>query len=280
MCEFISALVLRNGDLVCDPEHTDSHEDLVDSIGYADKGNDAFVRVEFLPPDGNYADANAYGLRVDEDVKPDWFNDALEQRIIESLRDRVRRMIVADERRMLLGGCWILAAGANVRRAVKARIFIMLGSSQVGKMLGSSQVGKMLDSSQVGKMLDSSQVGEMRGSSQVGKMRDSSQVGEMRDSSQVGTMFGSSQVGTMCGSSQVGTMCGSSQVGTMCDSSQVGTMFDSSQVGKMCDSSQVGTMCDSSQVGTMHSQSTIKAMSDTARVRETCASCFTGSKPN
>jgi hypothetical protein len=185
VCKFLSALVLRNGDIYTRPEATDSHEDLIEDLGFKDDGSDGFVRVEFVPPpDRNIVDPNAWKFRLDQE-RPSWFSQQDEERAIDKLRRRVANMLVSDKRKILLGGCWILHGDAVVSRAHSARIVMMLGSSQVGVMHGSSQVGVMHESSRVGEMHESSRVGEMHDSSQVSAMYNNSQVGKMRGSSQV-----------------------------------------------------------------------------------------------
>jgi hypothetical protein len=182
MCKFLSAIVRPDGSIYADPEHTDSHEDLVFDLGLVDDGSPiasrTFCRVEFTPPDeiAKIDDLSAWTLRVDEEPAPPWYDGAA---VRARLEERVLAMFVRDTRKLLLGGCWILVGEANVFRVKSARIVTLLGSSQVGALHGSSQVGKLHDSSQVGEIYDSSQVGELWGSSQVGALWDSSQVGKL-----------------------------------------------------------------------------------------------------
>ena len=224
MCEFLSAIVMLNGDIVCRPQFTDSHEDLISSANIRDglTQADGFVRVEFLPPSGSTQgkflspsdnsalfDTKSWTLKVDQPGVPDWFN---KERARSSLAARVRRMFVQDERKILLGGCYILGDGADIEIVKNARIFRMVGNSKVGTMCGTSKVEFMCDSSKVGFMYDSSKVGVMRNSSKIGRMRNSSKVEFMYDSSKVETMYDSSQVERMFDSSKVGGMCGSSKI--------------------------------------------------------------------
>ena len=194
MCKFISAIVMKSGDLICDPEHTDNHEDLMIFANIRDNYLQLgrFARIEFTPPDDkDIADVSAWNLHVDEDETPVWFDSVVVRSKMEAL---ARRMIISDERKLLLGGCWILVGEANVKTVKSARIFTMRDSSRVNTMRDSSQVNTMRDSSQVNTMLDSSQVNMMLDSSQVNTMLDSSRVNTMLDSSRVNTMRDSSRV--------------------------------------------------------------------------------------
>jgi len=248
MCQFKSAIVLKNGDVI-HSDWTDSHEDLIDMLELSDKGGEGFVRVEFVPDENKYSDPKSYQLKIDQNDTPGWWTEIVAERTSDYLREVIKRMIIKSDKKCLVGGSYILD-GANIGRCVNANVIVMLGSSNVGTMLGSSNVGTMRESSNVGTMWESSNVGTMWESSKVGTMRESSKVGTMRESSKVGTMWESSKVGTMLGSSKVGMMLDSSNVGTMRESSNVGTMRESSNVGTMWESSKVGTMRESSKVGT------------------------------
>ena len=232
MCNFLSAIVLKNGDIICRPDATDSHEDLIDFANIRDNrlSQDGFVRVEFLPPEHDTKDVfdvKNWTLKVDQASTPEWFNF---ESATSKLAARVERMFVLEDRPILLGGCWLLGKAAHVKKAKNARIYRMYDSSQVDKMLGSSKVGWMYDSSKVGEMFNSSQIDGMYDSSKVGEMFNSSQIDGMYDSSKVGVMYGSSKVGVMYDSSKIGVMYGSSKVDRMCDSSKVGEMYNSSNV--------------------------------------------------
>ena len=130
MCNFLSAIVKQDGDIICRPESTDSHEDMIDFAGLVDDGRGAFVRVEFLPGD-DLCDVNGYALTVDQRDTPEWWTGDMAARIAESLRDRVRRMIVTEERRILLGGCWIVGDGASVGRVVDSQLRVCGGTIKV-----------------------------------------------------------------------------------------------------------------------------------------------------
>ena len=168
MCQYKSAVVLPNGDLI-HHEATDHHDDLLLWAGLADTSRQPnFVRVEFTGPD--LGDIATYALKVDQDYLPQWWTSEMADDVARRLRALCERSIVSDRRKILLGGVWVLVGDAFVDRAENVRIVSMRGSSQVGEMQGSSQVGTMGGSSQVGEMWGSSQVGTMGDSSQVGAM--------------------------------------------------------------------------------------------------------------
>ena len=167
MCQFKSAIILKNGDII-HSDWTDSHENLIDMLELSDKGNGGFVRVEFIPKENKYSNPKLYELKIDQDDTPEWWTDDLAKRSSDFLREIIKRMIIKTEKKCLVGGSYILD-GAKIGRCVNSNVIIMLGSSKVGAMWGSSKVGEMWESSKVGMMRGSSKVGAMWGSSKVGE---------------------------------------------------------------------------------------------------------------
>jgi len=133
MCKKFSALYLITKELVFVPESTDSHEDLIDatfnfpSLKSTDNGN-GFVRLEYCPQDGNYADIKSYKLHVDQRVRPQWFTDSEEKHVESLLRNRVLQMMIIKSKKVLLGGCYILVGNVNIRNLTNSRI-ISAGSA-------------------------------------------------------------------------------------------------------------------------------------------------------
>ena len=211
MCNFLSAIVMQNGDIICDPVKTDSHEDLLQANnirdGIAQQGK--FARVEFTPSDySTIQDISTWTLKVDQEDTPDWFN---REAVRASLAMRVESMFVSDKRELLSGKCYILVEGADVAEAKDTRIVLMVGNSQVGEMAGTSKVCEMAGTSKVGKMLGNSKVGWMYEKSEVEWMKDNSKVGWMKGNSKVGKMFGNSKVEWMYEKSEVGWMSDNSR---------------------------------------------------------------------
>ncbi len=185
MCNWMSAIVLRNGDLLYNLA-TDSHEDLVALFNLRDKRGDEFCRVEFSPKKPEDVDKpDEYALKVDEKRTPDWFDERIKEKTATAMRSVVLRCIVNGPVTCLIGGCYILTKGASVEFTKATRIVAMCDTSQVGAMRGTSKVGAMRGTSQVGAMCDTSKVGVMCDTSQVGVMWDNSKVGEMWDTSKV-----------------------------------------------------------------------------------------------
>ena len=160
MCEFKSAIVMRNGDILAHPL-TDNHEDLIRLHKLRDTKAGAFARVEFKPdrPE-DLASPEKYKLTIDEQRCPDWFDEDKQLKVSETMRGWIKAMVIDGDADIIIGGCYILAKGAKVETCKSSRIVVMLDSSKVGSMRGSSNVGEMLDSSNVGAMWGSSNVGD------------------------------------------------------------------------------------------------------------------------
>jgi len=188
MCNFLSAIFTRDGRLICQPQYTDSHSDLMAAYGIKARQTDApvqqFVRLELIPPEPFVLDMAKWQETIDEHEVPAWFDDAKRFDAFEQMREIIANAVVTDTRDMLLGGFYILADKALIKEMRGSRV-VMLGNSQVETMWGNSQVETMWGNSQVGAMLENSQVKTMLGNSQVETMRGNSQVETMRGNSQV-----------------------------------------------------------------------------------------------
>ena len=155
MCNFLSAIYKQDGSIICLPEHTDSHEDLIAHANLDDSKDpvlNRWIRVEFTPPDkADVTNPDEYTLKVDEPSTPVWFDDDKRADCIAQLSARIRAMVVKDKHlKIILGGCWILCGDAKVDRFVDGRVFRMLNTSKVGTMRDTSKVGEMWDTSKVG----------------------------------------------------------------------------------------------------------------------------------
>ena len=190
MCNFKSAVVTRNGKFLHNA-FLDSHEDIVDLFNLHDNGIDNFVRVEFIPR-GKFWEIDNYKFRIDENEVPSWWAKELEEKTVQNLRKIIKNMIISGERKILVGGKYILynakinkIANCVIQTMDNSQVNKMWSNSQVNKMWGNSQVNKMWGNSQVNEMWSNSQVNEMWGNSQVNKMFDKSQVNEMFDKSRI-----------------------------------------------------------------------------------------------
>ena len=129
MCKFKSAIVTRNGDIFEYPE-TDSHEVIIAAHGLKDDGSPiasrSWIRVEFTPPKDikEITDQSKWELCVDEFSAPDWWAE-IKDSVRENLWIRVKRTMVTDERKCLIGGAWILLSGSKVHQMVGSRIVLV-----------------------------------------------------------------------------------------------------------------------------------------------------------
>jgi hypothetical protein len=239
MCNFLSAIVTKDGTLLCNPLE-DSHEKLIDYFGLneADKKNNfiqKFVRIEFTPQNNDYFNIDSYVLKVDEDNKPDWFNE-FEERITDELKEKIRNMIVKRAKsKALLGGTY-LVTDSEIKWIAHARI-IRLCNSTVEKMYDNSTVETMWGNSTVEKMWGNSTVKEMRGNSTVKEMWCNSTVEKMYDNSTVEEMWGNSTVEKMYDNSTVKEMWGNSTIKEMWNNSTVEEMWNNSTVEEMWNNS-------------------------------------------
>ena len=157
MCQFLSALVLRNGDVLTHPM-LDSHSDLVTYFRLPD--TDAYIshfaKVELTPRD--WLDPASWAWRVDEPTLTAWWADVATG-AEATLRARAERMVLRDgEHQLIVDGCWIDGGSAVVRDVRAGRIVRVKGSAQIHRVGGSAQIHGVRDSAQIHGVWDSAQL--------------------------------------------------------------------------------------------------------------------------
>ena len=128
MCNFLSAVVLRNGDVLTHPL-LDSHSDLIRYYELPDTRahHQHFAKVELTPDD--WLNVDTWKFRLDESTAPGWWDD-VKASAEATLRDRAKRMIITTGRKdLILEGCWILAGDAEFVNMRGGRIVMMRGGT-------------------------------------------------------------------------------------------------------------------------------------------------------
>ena len=123
MCKFLSAIGMKNGDILCDPS-VDSHEDII-SIHELNDNNSKlrnWVRLEFSPEkDKDLIDVEKYKLRID-DTEFDWVTTELKLKWIRKLKAKLKRIIITKNTKTLASGTYILS-GAIIEKPLYCRIY-------------------------------------------------------------------------------------------------------------------------------------------------------------
>jgi hypothetical protein len=149
MCHFLSALVVRNGDVLHHPM-LDSHSDLVRYFKLPDTSAyiSHFAKVELRPKD--WMDAATWEWVVDEPTRPAWLDD-VESAAEAKLRAMASRMILREGEHMgpVVDGCWIVGGTAILRDVRAGRIVRVWDSAQIHNVWGSAQIHNVLGSAQL-----------------------------------------------------------------------------------------------------------------------------------
>ena len=129
LCNFLSALVLRNGDVLTHPM-LDSHSDLVQHFKLPDTRahHQHFAKVELTPVE-DWLDVSMWVFRLDENTVPGWWVDVSSQ-AEATLRGRAERMILkTGDHSLLIDGCWIIGGDAVVRDVRAGRVRRVCGGT-------------------------------------------------------------------------------------------------------------------------------------------------------
>ena len=181
MCKFFSCCVDKKGHVYWEPG-VNNHHEIVEIFKLKDDTDNQqelkFARVEITPKDGDIFNKNIdnWGLRIDEDIIPEWFSPMHEKHCFNALEKCLDDCVFSD---------------VTISK-IKDKKGLYFKNVVVQRMYDSSVVQEMYGSSVVQRMYDSSVVQEMYGSSVVQRMYGSSVVQEMYGSSVVQEMYGSS----------------------------------------------------------------------------------------
>ena len=134
MCQLKSCLALK--DRVFCPGY-DSHQDMLDELGIQDDEVNAlktFVRVELTPPDGVKSlmtPLDKWTLKVDQDITPEWWDEAAYRPMIEESVEAWRREhVFAEGEHTVKKGIYYALDSATVRAHGNATVYA-LGSATV-----------------------------------------------------------------------------------------------------------------------------------------------------
>jgi len=131
MCDFFSGVVTRNFEVLTDL-NSNSHEDVVRKHGLDDKlGVDderrKWVRFELVPKNLFGKRRSNWKFKLDERIKPSWFNRAHEDACWDYLK------------RNIIGQPWLVAAGREVKRIKRIKWFKPMKEPDVDVLLPLAQ---------------------------------------------------------------------------------------------------------------------------------------------
>ena len=147
MCQFFSALVLKNK-ILCDLD-LDSHEEILKKYNIKDDSLDPdFVRVELTPPNHNFkAPLSEWIFKVDQDLRPDWFEETGARADVEkALKKVLKQRLISSGKKTVKSGRWIVCGHAQVTAHGNTKVFacgstkVKAHDSAVVEAFGSAQV--------------------------------------------------------------------------------------------------------------------------------------------
>ena len=226
MCKLKSAIVLKNRIFV--PDY-DSHTKMLEELGIKDdylNASKTFVRVELSPQNGDvFSDIDTWGLNVDQDIIPDWFDK-------ETYKPQIADAVKAWAKDRIHIGVDNLEISAGESHYIKdCKNVSIYGSATVGNIGGSATVEYIGGSATVENIY---------GSATVKNIYDSATVKYIYDSATVENIGGSATVEYIGGSATVENIYGSATVKNIYDSTTVKYIYDSATVENIYGSATVG----------------------------------------
>jgi hypothetical protein len=227
MCQFLSAVVSKSGEVYCNP-FIDSHEEIIQYFNLRDDPSqfiNNIVRVEFTPKDDDYFGVENYQLRVDENSIPSWWVD-VENSVRQNLTDRIKRMVIDKaENKILCGGVYFVR-DSKILWTRYTKILTIRGNSTIGNVRGNSTIGNVRDNSTIENVRDNSTIENVRDNSTIENVRDNSTIGNVRDNSTIENVRDNSTIENVRDNSTIGNVRDNSTIGNQSE-------FNISKKGKI-----------------------------------------------
>jgi len=156
MCNFLSGIILKNGDVITNPL-VNSHEDIIEDAGLSGKDNHIryFARFEFTPFEREYHNLDKYTLRIDEESSPDWLTDEFKEKIERHCRLMLSNIVLTGKckKKLIAGRSVILSNFDGKNTNFKNCQIIYIDNSTTGD-IAKSTTGD-IDNSTTGNIANS-----------------------------------------------------------------------------------------------------------------------------
>jgi hypothetical protein len=245
MCQFKSAIVLENGDII---HHnlTQSHEDLIDLYNLKDNGNGKFVRVEFTSDTLHIIES--YRLKVDENTTPDWFEQYREN-TERYLLKYVKNHIIDSDRNILLGDTYIICKNAEV------------------KTIKSAVIENVRDSAVIRNVSDSAVIKNVSGSAVIEIVWGSAVIKIVRDSAVIEIVSGSAVIKNVSGSAVIKIVRDSAVIKNVSGSAVIENVWDSAVIKNVSGSAVIENVSGSAVIENVWDSAVIKNVSGSAVIK-------------
>ena len=236
MCKLKSAIVLK--DRIFMPDY-DSHSKMLEELGINDDylgASKKFVRVEFSPPSGDvFSDIDTWVLRVDQDIRPDWFSEEeCKQKMIDAVKGWAKDHIHIGVKGLKI------STGENhyINDCQDVEVY---GSASISKVYGSASISKVYGSASISYVCDSASISKVYGSASISYVCDSASISYVYGSASISKVYGSASISYVCGSASISKVCGSASISKVCGSASISYVCDSASISEVCDSAMVAS---------------------------------------
>ncbi len=251
MCKFLSGVVLPNGDILTSTVN-DSHEDIIaaNNISESIAGKINIVRVEYTSE--TLPDIDTYQLNIDQDIIPDWFDEPMRERVADTMRGMVSRMIIKDGvHACLLGGKWIITGENTVVKKLSHGYVVLINSGLLEVCVGGT-VNEVRDGGTVNRVWGGT-VNEVWGGT----------VNRVCDGGTVNMVWGGT-VNRVWGGT-VNRVWGGT-VNMVCDGGIVNRVRDGGTVNEVWDGGTVNKVCDGGTVNRVWGGGTVNKVCDGGKI--------------
>ena len=243
MCNFLSAIYLRTGKLLCQPEFTDSHDELLRANHIIERQTNApvqqFVKLELTPPAEFTTDTSKWAKRVDQNEVPAWFDQAARFDAFEQMSDVIAAALVIGDRDLLLGGFWILSRNADVQLAKHCRIYSVSENAEIDYVSGNAEIDYVYGTAEIGSVYGNAKIGSVSGSAKIGNVSENAKIDYVYGTAEIDYVYGTAEIGSVYGNAKIDYVSGNAKIGHVCRTAKIDRVSENAEIGHVSGTAKI-----------------------------------------
>ncbi len=272
MCQFLSAIVSKNGEVYCDP-FIDSHEELIQRFGLRDDQSqfiNNIVRVEFTPKDDDYFDIENYTLRIDEDSEPDWWA-SVKDSVHANLKDRIQRMIIDKaDNKVLCGGVYFVRDSkilwtrySRILVVKDATIHNVRGNATIQCVGGNATIHNVWDNATIHNVRGNATIQYVRDNATIQYVRGNATIRDVRDNATIQYVRGNATIQCVRDNATIQDVWGNATIHNVWDNATIQYVRDNATIQDVRDNATIQNVWGNATIQNVWDNATIKEQSDT-----------------
>jgi hypothetical protein len=138
-------------------------------------------------------DLSTYKLNVDENVKPDWLTDSMLENAERKLHQIVKKRIITEDRKLLIGGIYVIAEGVKIG-TVKDAFVEVINNATINNVMGNATINDVRDNATINDVRGNATINTVRDNATINDVRDNATINDVRDNATINIVRGNATI--------------------------------------------------------------------------------------